>query len=46
LFLLHESGALPTRVPDKTDLAISRENTNVLFSTLDAVAEAWPEVNI
>lgn len=44
LFVLHPDGALPTLVPPNCEVRPERENTNVLFSTLDAVGEAWHEV--
>jgi len=44
MFLLHDNGALPTMVPPRTTIEGETLNVNVLFSTLDAVAQAWPEV--
>lgn len=43
-FLIHPDGALPTLVPPKTEITHVRDVSvlNVLFSTLDNVAEAWP----
>lgn len=43
-FLIHPDGALPTLVPPKTEISHLRDVSvlNVLFSTLDNVAEAWP----
>jgi len=43
-FVLHPDGALPTLVPLNCEIKPARENTNVLFSTLDAVGQAWREV--
>jgi len=46
-FLLRENGVLPALVPRKTKLVQGQnQNINVLFSTLDRVAEAWPEVQL
>jgi len=45
-FLLHNDGALPTYLPPLVKIKSSRPNANVLFSTFDAVAEAWPEIKI
>lgn len=42
LFTLHPSGGLPIHIPPKTELVTTRANTNVLFSTLDAVSEIYP----
>lgn len=44
MFLLHPDGALPTLVPPGTNFIPTRENTNVLFSTIDDVGKAWSEV--
>lgn len=44
LFFIHADGRLPTLVPEKTKIAYIREMVvkNALFSTQEAVAEAWP----
>jgi FkbM family methyltransferase len=44
LFVLSEHGLLPAMVPQFSNLQVTRNNTNVLFSTLDDVRKAWPEV--
>jgi FkbM family methyltransferase len=46
MWLLNIDGFLPMLVPEKTAFAPRRVNTNVLFATQAAVAEAWPEVSI
>jgi len=46
MFLLHESGVLPTYVPRHTKVLPNRLNWNVLFSTLDMVGAAWPETEL
>lgn len=45
LFFLHADGSLPALIPDKTQVKFVNNVVvrNVLFSTLDAVAQAWPE---
>jgi len=45
-FLLHKSGALPTRVPSQTRIIPSMMNTNILFSSIYAVGEVWKEVAV
>lgn len=44
LFVLSEHGLLPALVPIFSRLNVTRNNTNVLFSTLEAVGVAWREV--
>lgn len=44
LFVLSEHGLLPALVPQFSTLQVVRNNTNVLFSTLDDVGKAWAEV--
>jgi FkbM family methyltransferase len=44
MFVLSEYGLLPAMVPWTSHINVSRNNTNVLFSTLADVAKAWPEV--
>lgn len=44
MFALNENGRLPALIPDSCELLINRLNTNVLFSTLDDISMAWPEV--
>jgi len=46
MFLLHDNGSLPTYVPLRTEVKSPRQNVNVLFSTFDMVAAAWPEVSV
>lgn len=51
VFILHPFGGLPALVPDKTELTHEINEgqhvvMNVLFSTLDAVAEYWPRAPI
>ena len=43
-FILSESGTIPAFVPDSCRLSPQRMNSNVLFSTMAQVAEAWSEV--
>lgn len=43
-FILSESGTIPAFVPDSCRLSPQRMNSNVLFSTMAQVAEAWREV--
>lgn len=45
-FLLHDDGSLPTWVPRQTTIGGDKLNINVLFSTTNAVADAWPEVKL
>lgn len=44
LFALNPSGGIPALIPRSSKLNITRQNTNVLFSTLNDVFGAWPEV--
>jgi hypothetical protein len=46
LFLLSTEGQLPSYLPTKTQLRSNHDNFNVLFSTFDRVAEAWPYVEV
>ena len=43
-FILSESGTIPAIVPDSCRLSPQRMNSNLLFSTMAQVAEAWSEV--
>jgi FkbM family methyltransferase len=43
-FLLHPNGALPTFIPRHIKVQPNRLNWNVLFSTFEMVAKAWPEI--
>jgi FkbM family methyltransferase len=43
-FVLHKNGNLPSFVPENVRIIPPNTNTNVLFSTLDNVAQIWPEV--
>lgn len=43
-FVLSELGGIPALVPGNCVLSPQRMNSNLLFSTLDRVAEAWHEV--
>lgn len=43
-FLLHPNGGLPTYIPRRTKVVPKRLNWNVLFSSLDMVGAAWPEI--
>lgn len=43
-FILHPDGAYPTRVHPRTALHRASGQLNVLFSTIDAVADAWGDV--
>jgi FkbM family methyltransferase len=45
-FLLHPNGALPTYIPRKTKVIPNRLNWNVLFSTMEMVGAAWPEITV
>lgn len=46
-FLLHQNGAFPTLIPRTTSLQQgSMANVNVLFSTIELVSEAWPEIQL
>ena len=46
MFVLHDGGGLPTYVPRNTVVKSNRQNLNVLFSSFDMVAAAWPEVAV
>jgi FkbM family methyltransferase len=43
VFLLSDTGSFPALVPKGVTITPRKENFNVLFSTMDQVAEAWPE---
>lgn len=43
-FLLHADGKFPSLLPPSVRIRPEFLNTNVLFSTMDDVVEAWPEV--
>lgn len=45
-FILRGDGLLPVCVPRNTKIVCDARNLNVMFSTLDAVGEAWPEAPI
>ena len=52
-FLLHANDMLPTYVPRETKIStfnarsnLYKLNFNVLFSTFDMVAAAWPEATV
>jgi FkbM family methyltransferase len=45
-FLLQADGGLPVLVPRNTILLARRVNTNILFSTSEAVAKAWPSIDV
>lgn len=45
-FILHASGIMPTCIPRRVKVTPNRLNWNVLFSTLDNVAAAWPEITL
>lgn len=44
-FVLHANGALPTQVPSNSRIEPTRQNSNLMFSTLLDVGKAWPEVS-
>lgn len=46
MFLLHDSGGLPSLIPDASTLCFTKLNANVLFSTLEKVGKAWDKVYI
>lgn len=46
MFVLHDDGSLPTLVPAGTRLLSVWKNVNVLFSTVEEVGRAWPEVRV
>lgn len=43
-FLLHFDGSLPTLIPRGTKVHPRMLNWNVLFSTIENVGKAWPEI--
>ena len=43
-FWLHSDGSLPTLIPPITKISTMRANVNVLFSTVEYVGWAWPEI--
>lgn len=43
-FLIHPDGQLPSLVPFDSELTTSGSVSNILFSTEEAIAEAWPRV--
>jgi FkbM family methyltransferase len=45
-FLLQQNGNLPMHVPKGTRIVTDRQNANILLSSVEAVAEVWPEVRI
>lgn len=45
-FVLSNDGTLPILVPSKTRLASEKSNLNVLFSTIENVAEIYPEIEV
>lgn len=45
-FLLDREGGYPRRLDRKTRIVAENLNTNVLFSSMEDVAEAWPEVHL
>lgn len=45
-FALHPKGNFPIYVPLSTKIITQWQNTNVLFSTINDVAAAWPEIYI
>lgn len=46
MFVLHPDGQFPTLISPKTDVTFTRENSNVLFSTIDSVGKAWSQVAV
>ena len=46
LFVLFSDGMLPMMVPRNTEIKCHRQNTNVLFSTPDAVGRLWGQAAI
>lgn len=44
MFVLSEHGLLPAMVPRFSNINVTRNNTNVLFSTIEDVGKAWAEV--
>lgn len=45
-FLLHANGSLPTLIPPVTKISTIHANLNVLFSTVEYVGWAWPEITV
>jgi len=45
LFLLRADGSIPAWVTRRTEITNDKKNLNVLFSTPQAVAEAWPMIH-
>lgn len=45
-FLLRPDGSLPTLIPVGTKISTIRANLNVLFSTVEYVSWAWPEITV
>ena len=45
-FLLNTDGFLPVCVPHQTMIVSSQPNLNVLFSKMEHVSRAWPEVEL
>lgn len=45
-FLLQKDGNLPMFVPPTTKIVAERQNTNILLSTVEDVAEVWREVRV
>lgn len=45
-FIAHPDGAFPTLIPPRTGITRKHEQMNVLFSTIEAVAEAWGDVQL
>lgn len=43
-FALYEDGNLPCFIPRKTQIATTKMNANVMFTTIDKVQTLWPEV--
>lgn len=43
-FVMHRDGAIPTLLPPKSEFFCARQNANLLFSTIERVGEAYPEV--
>lgn len=43
-FVMHRDGAIPSLLPPRTEFRCARQNANLLFSTVDRIAEAYPEV--
>ena len=45
-FKMSNVGDIPALIPDSCALSFDHLNANVLFSTVESVAKAWPEVHI